>query len=531
MELVYLWVDDNKNIKKQGFNFSPRFECKFFPEYEKDEEGKDKLKDNCKLQITEKKDYVNIFPENINVTAIVGENGSGKSSLIESSLSFYGPKLGIIFYNNILSIHSSHKILINNKTEIEHSTNNGSLKQEKITLRNFSWDILKYEQLDGFAGYLHVDLNILTSLFNTFHEPRYLNLYSYHKLFILKLVDVYIKYQPTNFEYIPKKINVKFQAKRNDDEWDFDEINSQIDELHFYSNKKEKEDQQKDIEKQKEISKKTVKKYLEKYTDNLESNKEFTLNEFETILNEYKLINELFSNFNSFSIEVYNENDVKLYDLSHGERSILLSNLLIYENIMKSVKEDILFLLDEPDISLHPQWQKEYIHQLIHTFKKIDKKIHFVITSHSPFIISDLPKENVIFLENGEQKYPFKDKQTFGANIHTLLSHGFFMDNGLMGEFAKGKINQIKEFYDDVIKYKDNKDKLVANRCIYDDKKDEFWKIQEIIGEPFLKTIMGNYLLEIEKILFEEKAKENEIDRFIEKIGKNELQKHLDSRK
>jgi hypothetical protein len=29
MELVYLWVEDYKNIKKQGFNFSPRFECEF----------------------------------------------------------------------------------------------------------------------------------------------------------------------------------------------------------------------------------------------------------------------------------------------------------------------------------------------------------------------------------------------------------------------------------------------------------------------------------------------------------------------
>ena len=34
------------------------------------------------------------------------------------------------------------------------------------------------------------------------------------------------------------------------------------------------------------------------------------------------------------------------------------------------------------------------------------KKIHFIVTSHSPFILSDLPKENVIFLEkyNEENK-------------------------------------------------------------------------------------------------------------------------------
>ena len=77
------------------------------------------------------------------------------------------------------------------------------------------------------------------------------------------------------------------------------------------------------------------------------------------------------------------------------------------------------------------------------------KNLHIIIASHSPFILSDLPKENIIFLEEGKQVKPFKGKQTFGANIHTLLSDGFFMSDGLMGEFAKGKIEEIKDFYFD----------------------------------------------------------------------------------
>ena len=32
MELVYLWIEDYKNIKKQGFNFSPQFDCKYVEE-------------------------------------------------------------------------------------------------------------------------------------------------------------------------------------------------------------------------------------------------------------------------------------------------------------------------------------------------------------------------------------------------------------------------------------------------------------------------------------------------------------------
>jgi len=85
VELVYLWVEDYKNIKNQGFNFSPRFRCDFRAEYEEysvDNKIEKRLKDNCELIIKDRqKEYFHVFPENINVAAIVGKNGSGKSSV------------------------------------------------------------------------------------------------------------------------------------------------------------------------------------------------------------------------------------------------------------------------------------------------------------------------------------------------------------------------------------------------------------------------------------------------------------------
>ena len=104
----------------------------------------------------------------------------------------------------------------------------------------------------------------------------------------------------------------------------------------------------------------------------------------------------------------------------------------------------INLFLDEVEFGLHPDWQKRFLSELITILKIFDIKVNLVYATHSPFILSDLPKENIIFLEKGKQVYPFEDgKQTFGANIHTLLSHGFFMKDGLMGEFAKSKIDDV----------------------------------------------------------------------------------------
>ena len=119
-----------------------------------------------------------------------------------------------------------------------------------------------------------------------------------------------------------------------------------------------------------------------------------------------------------------------------------------------------------------------------------------MFATHSPFILSDLPKQNVIFLEKGKQVYPFEDgKQTFGANIHTLLSHGFFMDGGLMGEFAEKTIQ-------DVINY-------LADKPTQNMNKQKAWQIIQFVGEPFLKHKLEEKYNE--KFLTKEEQKQNKI--------------------
>lgn len=145
------------------------------------------------------------------------------------------------------------------------------------------------------------------------------------------------------------------------------------------------------------------------------------------------------------------------------------------------LSRNIFILLDEIENNLNPNWQKKLLSVLIDISSAYSINIHFIITTHSPFILSDLPKENVIFLEKGKQVYPFEDnQQTFGANIHTLLSHGFFMKDGLMGEFAKDKI-------DKAIKY-------LNQKAISKEELDYCENIISIIGEPIIKRELQRML-------------------------------------
>ncbi|MET1174491.1 ATP-binding cassette domain-containing protein [Paenibacillus amylolyticus] len=147
------------------------------------------------------------------------------------------------------------------------------------------------------------------------------------------------------------------------------------------------------------------------------------------------------------------------------------------------LKKNLLILIDEGELYLHPNWQREYINNLIEMlyelFHDYDEvlNIQVILTSNSPFVISDLPKEHVIMLENRDGQCRVLQEtekfDTFGANIHTLLSHAFFMSNGVMGEFAKQCINQVIELLS-----KDGEE-ISWKRVEY---------IIQCIGEPIIKA-------------------------------------------
>ncbi|MDK2051274.1 AAA family ATPase [Aliarcobacter butzleri] len=520
MELVYLWVEDYKNIHKQGFNFSPRFKCEY------DEEKNE-------LEIIDKDETgefypKNFFGDNINVTAIVGENGSGKTS-ISNFIKDISKPLYQEEEKKVLILFKKKEIdkfeYISNIDDIKTDTKFISNKSNKLSINilNYSAEFQKEKNHDD--DIIISPNEIAKILTDNFIYKKDFKLSSF--MFIPKTIEISF-----NSNYLNEQLENTLENKKQ-------RIINKTFNVSFDEEKESEKDMRNSIYNLQDHSEElfsiedTYHKFLiiwfiENYyfdSDNL-MNKKFLIvkykiqesneqiSEDELLVNFSKKINDFtdrekeiyFESFHQyFSFNFIDSLQREFKDLSHGERVLFGQLINIYHYISQSEKSFILNL-DEPELSLHPNWQKNYIFEITNLLKQFDNKIHLIVTSHSPFILSDLPKENVVFLEKGKQVYPFEDgKQTFGANIHTLLSHGFFMKDGLMGEFAKKKI-------DLAIKY-------LNQKLLTEDELNYCENIISIIGEPIIKR-------ELQRMLDSKRL--SEIDLIKKQIA--ELQQELDKK-
>ncbi|MFT5822122.1 MAG: putative ATP-binding protein involved in virulence [Crocinitomix sp.] len=96
--------------------------------------------------------------------------------------------------------------------------------------------------------------------------------------------------------------------------------------------------------------------------------------------------------------KIDNSKVFRINEASSGEQCIVTTFL----GIACHISDNSLICIDEPEISLHPEWQQRYIRLLISTFKDY-KGCHFIIATHSPQIISRLSTENcfILSMENG----------------------------------------------------------------------------------------------------------------------------------
>lgn len=173
------------------------------------------------------------------------------------------------------------------------------------------------------------------------------------------------------------------------------------------------------------------------------------------------------------------EEPLKYRGLSDGEHQLLhvLGGMMLL-NLSGS-----LLLFDEPETHFNPEWRSKLI-SLINeaTIEKAAsdniREQEIIITSHSPFIVSDCRRERVFVFKNGKAKNP--EIKTFGTSVNLITMNIF------------GKTDTISGLSEQFLK--DLKVKLLDKSLT----KEEVINSADELGESIEKTMFFNYINKME---------------------------------
>jgi len=190
---------------------------------------------------------------------------------------------------------------------------------------------------------------------------------------------------------------------------------------------------------------------------------------------------------------------VDFHHLSSGERQFIhmLSTMIYHINNIISIKSStrlryrkINIVLDEAELCSHPEMQRQYLNIILNYLSVTGLTwgcaFHILIITHSPFILSDVPQSNILYLEEGRQKRSEEiDVNPFGANVNEVLAQSFFLSKGFVGEFAKKKIESIVRYINTGAKTTEQWNEAKAK-----------YFIDNIVGEPIVRVMLKGMLNE-----------------------------------
>ncbi len=190
------------------------------------------------------------------------------------------------------------------------------------------------------------------------------------------------------------------------------------------------------------------------------------------------------NNFNSISNQpsltiTKNSQDLRLEQLSDGEKMLLMlvTDLARRLAIANPSYHDALLgegivLIDEIDLHLHPQWQRNVVRSLTQTFPNCQ----FIVTTHSPQVLSGVRRENVFILENSQlvENTP----HTYGKDSNSILY----------------ELMNVKERPDEVQQQIDSCFQLIDDDRL-EDAKLALQKLSNLLGEDDSEVVRANTLI------------------------------------
>lgn len=140
--------------------------------------------------------------------------------------------------------------------------------------------------------------------------------------------------------------------------------------------------------------------------------------------------------------------EVTYRDLSEGEQQLLL----VLGLLKFTAREEALFLLDEPDTHLNPSWSTQYL-AFLDRFIRGRDSCHIVMSSHDPLVFAGLKRDQVrIFRRDAEGAAvaELPDNDPRGMGVAAILTSDLFrlrstLDPKTQGELDRQRVLAMKE--------------------------------------------------------------------------------------
>lgn len=216
-----------------------------------------------------------------------------------------------------------------------------------------------------------------------------------------------------------------------------------------------------------------------------------------------------------------------LTQMSSGERQLMhsISYIIYHLKNLQSVTEgdyriryhNVCLVFDEAELYYHPEFQREFISNLVnmlswcHINPQIIRGINILIATHSPFVLSDVPLSNTLYLDEGEVSE--KKKETFCGNVHEMLGGNFFLDYSI-GDVARKNVEDIIMLYNS--RY--DKERKQENRQYYLTEKSRLQYVAEHVADDYLRKTVGEMMDELAEMYEGEESLDERIAKAKEEL-------------
>lgn len=525
-ELIFFYIDDYAVYKKQGFCFYPKYELSDYKYSEKD---------FSLVRFLKKEDFIDLFEdEKVNIKVLCGINGSGKSSLLEimADTKITDKRIKKFYLlkdkNETFACSVKCNVMFDDDCFIKLDYENFGYdfspfgccvnhKNMQIPDFDFSKNIVKFysetpKLYDGVVdgklfNHFSVELwnfdNEIESLINgnrenLFKRENTFSLKSWLKTDILSYIFLH-NFQDNTYDDVAKE----FEEQMDENNLD---LSSFLDNFVYTNFVPEIVDNIRDM--QKDVIFKSFSISDTSKAEQLLKELEMKIFEFfKAFDNDYRenqlittRLNDLIY-FRGYSSDMIPSRS--LNELSDGEWRSLKYRYEIFHSMIQH--EGIWWYIDEPEVYLHPEWCRTFIADYLRAYRGVkdfiillnkdnkenpfnpDKRFTIIFATHSPFILSDMTNDYVIYLEKkgGITKEIKAEKESFAGNIGEMYNENFFMKNTI-GEFARQKLLKII-------------DKIDSKKSISEEEIKQWKLLISKIGDDLLKNLLYDKVLTYEK--------------------------------